>query len=98
MENNEAQGAMRAILVATKHKSVFAGLVPADQDTSLPTLTLQSARAAIYFGTTEGIAELAATGPTATSKIGARAQVLVHDIIAVWSITPEARELWRFSV
>ena len=84
------------VLVTTKHRGVFAGLVPADQDLAAPTMALKSARMAIYWGTTRGLMELCATGPTSKSKISAPADIpVLHDITAVMSITPVAWAKWQ---
>lgn len=87
---------MKPILVTTQHRGVFAGLVPDDQDLGARTMALQQARMAIYWGTTKGVAELAATGPTAKSRIGAPADIpALHDITAVWAITEAAWTAWQ---
>ena len=89
---------MRPILVTTLHRGVFFGLVDDDADLTAKTMALKSARCAIYFGTKRGVAELAETGPTASSRIGAPADLAaLHDITAVWHVTPEAREKWEAS-
>ena len=87
---------MKAILVTTKHRGVFFGYV--DQGTNLAdrTIGLINARMAIRWGTTLGIAQLAATGPTDKSKIGARADIpVLHDVTAMWAVTDKAREAWE---
>jgi hypothetical protein len=87
---------MRAILVTTKHRGVFAGLVPQDQDIAAPTMALKQARMAIYWGTTKGLMQLCATGPTDKSKISAPADIpVLHDITAVFDITAEAWSKWQ---
>lgn len=84
------------VLITTKHRGVFAGLVPADQDLSAPTMALKAARMAIYWGTTKGLMQLCATGPTEKSKISAPADIpVLHDITAVFAITPEAWAKWQ---
>jgi len=50
------------------------GVVPDDQDMNARTMALTDARCAIRWGTTEGVAQLAATGPTKESRIGATSQ------------------------
>jgi hypothetical protein len=86
----------KAILVTTLHRGVFYGLVPADQDMNARTMALKGARCAIYWGTTRGIGQLAQTGPTENSAIGAPADIeALHDITAVWAVTDEAREKWE---
>jgi hypothetical protein len=85
----------KAIIVTTIHRGVFYGEVPEKYDLSQKTMSLQNARCAIYWGTTKGIAELASTGPTSKSRIGAAADLpALHDITAVWSVSDEARAKW----
>lgn len=84
------------VLITTKHRGVFAGLVPADQDLSASTMALREARMAIYWGTSKGVMELCATGPTGKSKISAPTDIpVLHDITAVFHITPEAWAKWQ---
>lgn len=86
---------MRPILVTTKHRGVFAGLVPVDQDLAATTMALKDARMAIYWGTEKGVMQLAATGPTDSSRISATADIpVLHDITAVFDITQEAWTKW----
>lgn len=86
---------MIPILVTTEHRGVFAGLVPDDYDLTQRTMRLEQARCAIYWGTTKGFLELAETGPTQKSKIGAPATIeALHDITSVARVTPEAWERW----
>lgn len=86
---------MKAILVTTQHRGVFFGLVPDKQKLTERSMRLESARMAIYWGTTKGVAQLAETGPTSSSKIGAPATVTVHDITAVWEVTEKALAQWN---
>lgn len=86
---------MKAILVTTQHRGVFMGMVPDEQPLTDRTMRLESAKMAIYWGATKGVAELAETGPTRSSKIGAPANVTIHDITAVWEVTNEALEAWN---
>jgi len=86
---------MKSVLVTTAHRGVFAGLIDDDQDLSAKNMPLKQARMAIKFGTTNGVTELANTGPTRNSKISAVADVpMLHDITALFSITDEAWEAW----
>jgi hypothetical protein len=83
------------VLVTTKHRGVFAGLIPSNQDLTVTQMPLKSARMAIYWGTTKGVLELAETGPTANSKISAVADVpMLHDITGVFAISEEAWAAW----
>ena len=87
---------MRPILVTTKHRGVFAGLVPTEQDLAATTMALTKARMAIYWGTTKGVMELCHSGPTSKSRISAVADIpVLHDITAVFDISPEAWIKWQ---
>ena len=86
---------MKSILVTTQHRGVFYGLVSDDQKLTDRTMRLVDAKMAIYWGTTRGVAELAATGPTSKSRIGSPATITVHDITAVWECTPAAVDSWN---
>jgi len=86
---------MIPVLVTTKHRGVFAGLVPPDHDMAARDFPLKSARMAIRFGTTRGVMQLAETGPTDKSRISAAADVpMLHDVTAIFAITPEAWAKW----
>ena len=87
---------MKPILVTTKHRGVFAGLVPDDQVLAETMMALKEARCGIRWGTTRGVVQLAESGPTESSRIGAPADLeALHDITAVWAITPEAWAKWQ---
>lgn len=86
----------KAVMVTTKYRGVFAGLVPDDADLAQPTLSLKSARMAIHFGTSKGIQELADTGPTGNSKISAPSDIpVLHDVTAVFAVTDAAWTRWE---
>lgn len=86
---------MKAVLVTTQHRGVFAGLIDDDQDLTAKQMPLKEARMAIYWGTTRGLMELCETGPTEKSRISAPADIpMLHDITAVFAITDKAWERW----
>jgi hypothetical protein len=87
---------MKSILITTKHRGVFFGQVPADKDLTTSTLTdIENARMAIQFGTTRGVMQLAESGPTKNSKIGAACKInVLHDITGVFECSAEATEKW----
>lgn len=86
---------MKPVLVTTVHRGVFAGLVPDDQNLMAKSMPLKDARMAIRWGTTRGVMQLAATGPTKASLISVAADIpMLHDITAIFAITPEAWEAW----
>ena len=82
---------MKPVIVCTIHKGVFFGYA---EDTSGDRIQLFGARMAIYFGTTRGVMELANTGPTAKSKISAKADIEVRGITAVFAVTEVAEKRW----
>ena len=82
----------RPVIVCTEFRGVFFGY---SEDTSGDPIHLQDARMAIYFGTTRGVMELAKTGPTASSKISAKADIEVRKITAVLEVSPQAMDKWE---
>lgn len=82
----------RAVIVCTEHRGVFFGYA---KETSGAAVHLRSARMAIAFGTSKGVMELAETGPTARSKISARADVEVRKVTAVFEVTLDAVKKWE---
>ena len=87
-----AKAKERPVIVTTEHRGVFYGW---SSDTTGTTVILKRARMAIYFGTTRGVLELAETGPTAKSKISARADLDVRKITAVMEVTETAAKAWE---
>jgi len=83
---------LRPVIVTTEHRGVFYGLAG---DTKGVVIDLKGARMAISFGTTRGIMELAETGPTARSKISARADMEVRKVTAVFEVTEAAAKKWE---
>lgn len=89
---------MKAVLITTKHRGVFAGLIEDDQDVNAEIMPLTAAKMAISFGTTRGLMQLAETGPTQNSKISAPADIpSLRDITAVFDISAEAWRAWEAS-
>lgn len=82
---------MRPVLVCTEFRGVFFGYA---EDTTGNDVHLKQSRMAIYWGTTKGVAELADTGPTEKSRIGAPADVDLRKITAVFEVTTEAEKKW----
>jgi hypothetical protein len=83
------------ILVQTEYRGTYAGEIPDDADLTRRSMPLNNARMAIYWGTTKGVMELAATGPTSTSRISSTANIpMLHGIVAIHEITAEAWAKW----
>jgi len=87
---------MKNILITTLHRGVFFAQVNQETDLTAKMLTdLKNCRMAIYWGTTDGVMQLASDGPTSTSKIGAIADVdVMHDITAIFSVSDNAAKKW----
>ena len=84
------------VLVTTEHRGVFAGLADTGHDRHSATITLNECRMAIAFGTTKGVLQLADSGPTKNSRIGAPAQnVALRGVTMVTDINPDAWEAWE---
>ena len=83
------------VIVTTEWRGVFFGwLAPADIQKR--EFALKGARMAIYWGTTRGVMELAATGPTSNSKISAAADIdHLHGVTAIFRCTKEATQKWE---
>lgn len=87
---------MRAVLITTAHRGVFAGLISEDQDITAKSMPLQEAKMAIYWGTTRGVMELAHSGPTTKSKVSLPANIpMLNDITAIFEITEDAWAKWQ---
>jgi hypothetical protein len=82
----------RPVIVCTSHRGVFFGYAA---DTNGDVIRLKRARMAIQWGTTRGVMQLAETGPTASSKISARADIEVRSITAIFEVAPEAVVAWE---
>jgi hypothetical protein len=86
---------MKKVLVTTKHRGVFAGLISPSQDLLATSMPLMAAKMAIRWRTSRGVMELAESGPNEKSLISAQADIpMLHDITAVFSITEGAWEKW----
>ena len=82
----------RPVIVCTEYRGVFFGYA---EDTSGDVIHLKDARMAIRWGTTEGVMQLARTGPTATSKVSAKADIELRKITSVFEVAPEALAKWE---
>ena len=87
---------MIPILITTKYKGVFYAEVDDSADLTSGNLTdLKNVKCAIYWGTTKGVFELAHTGPTDSSTIGAPADwAYMGGVTAIALVTPEAKLAW----
>ena len=87
----------RPVIVCTKARGVFYGQVGDSDGWSLAgaTLKLKAARMAIIWGTTHGVMQLAHTGPTGKSKIGAPADSELAEVTAIFEVTAAADLAWK---
>jgi len=85
----------RPVIVCTEHRGVFFGYAPAEARSTDTSIRLTRARMAIYFGTTKGVMQLAATGPTSSTKASAQADIDVNKVTAIFEVSPAALEAWR---
>jgi hypothetical protein len=83
----------RPVIICTARRFVAFGYA---EDTSGNTVKLRNARCAIRWGTTGGILQLAETGPTTSSKIGARApEIELREVTAVIEVSEVAAAAWE---
>jgi hypothetical protein len=85
---------LKPVIVTTERRGVFFGLLKS-YDEKARVAILTDARMAIYWGTTDGLLQLAATGPTSKSKISARAPEIRLEVCeCVIDVSPEAERAW----
>jgi hypothetical protein len=85
------------VIVTTSHRGVFVGHAePAALQTPTPdSVVLHDALMVIRFGTTHGLLQLAATGPTPSTKLSLKSPLLtVSKVTMVATMTPEAETAW----
>ena len=84
---------LRPAIVTTAHRGVFFGYA---RDVDGETITLEQARLCVYWSRdVKGFMGLAATGPTASCRIGPPATITLRNITAVLEVTPEAVAAWE---
>jgi small nuclear ribonucleoprotein (snRNP)-like protein len=85
----------RQVVVTTERRGVFYGTLES-YDKTKRVAVLKDAAMAIRWGTTKGLFELCATGPTSSSKISARAPEIRLEVCeCVIDCKPEAVEAWK---
>ena len=86
----------RAVIVCTDRKSVYFGYTT---DPFVPggTMRLRASRQCIRWGTTAGVPQLAATGPTSRSLLGAEVDLTTGGLVVEYSVTPQALEVWKIA-
>lgn len=82
------------VIVTTAHRGVFFGyMLPADREAS--TIHLAQARNCVYWSAgVRGFMGLAASGPSASCRVGPAADITLRDVTAVLDVTAEAVAKW----
>lgn len=85
----------RHVIVTTQYRGVYFGRLER-HDTVERSCILTNARMAIRWRTTQGVDQLAATGPTDATKYGAVApRIWIPGLTSLVDCTPEAVEAWE---
>jgi hypothetical protein len=84
---------LRPVIVCTEHRGVFFGWTTAG--VGADPIELKDARMAIRWGTTKGVMQLAESGPTRDSLIGAKADIEVRKITSVFKVSEAALPVWE---
>jgi hypothetical protein len=83
----------RPVIVTTAHRGVFYGLAT---DIDGETIALRKARLCLKWSEdVRGFMGLAATGPSASCRIGPAADITLRNITAVLEVTPAAAAKWE---
>lgn len=87
-----ASAKKKPVLVCTKHRGVFYGWVPSNQNMLVEHVTVSDVCMAIYWGTSRGVQELTATGPTSKTKLSLSSPSAgLRDVTAIFDVTAEAQ-------
>jgi hypothetical protein len=80
------------VIITTSFRGVYYGRLVWRRDNSC---MLADARMVIYWGTTDGVDQLAATGPTEKSKLGAQVPLVrLFGITSIALVTEAAEGAW----
>lgn len=86
-------GHERPVVVTTSHRGVFFGYA---SDIDGEQIALKRARLCVYWSADlKGFMGLAAQGPSSSCRIGPEADIVLRNITAVLSVTPEAEQKWQ---
>jgi hypothetical protein len=82
----------KEVIVTTSFRGVYHGVLLSRDGNEC---AIGQARMVIRWGTTNGVDELAATGPTSSSKIAAKVEsVLLFGLTSVSLVSDEASKSW----
>lgn len=94
-KKSATKSAGRAVLVTTAHRGVFFGYA---SKTDGETIKLKNARLCVYWSADlKGFMGLASSGPSASCKIGPRADIELRNITGVAEVTKEAVKAWELA-
>ncbi len=80
------------VIITTSFRGVYYGRLVYKRGSEC---MLADARMVIYWGTSDGVDELAARGPTSKSKIGAEVPLVrLFGLTSIALVTHKAREAW----
>lgn len=92
MATAKKKSASRQVIVTTSFRGVYYGTLSGSDATEC---VLENARMVIRWGTTDGVDQLAATGPTRDSKLGAVApRVFIVGVTSIVDCTEAAVAEW----
>jgi hypothetical protein len=84
----------RMVIITTERRGVFVGRL-ASYDDAARVAQIEDARMIIYWGTTDGLFQLAATGPTPKTKPSAKVPTVRLELCeCVIDVAPEAEAAW----
>lgn len=93
MAEKQTNGAERPVVVTTAHRGVFFGYAT---DISGEQIELKRSRLCVYWSADmKGFMGLAAMGPSLACRIGPEADIVLRNVTAVLTVTPEAEERWK---
>ena len=89
--------ANRPVIVTTEFRGVFFGYVPNNQARDVDTIRLERARMAVSWSAdVRGVLGLAATGPSASCRIGPQVPaVTLRKVTAVFECSDESARGWE---
>lgn len=84
---------LKPVLVTTAHRGVFFGYA---KKTDGDTIRLEKARNCLFWSSdVKGFMGLAATGPSASCRVGPQADIELRAVTSVTDVTPEAVTKWE---
>ena len=97
MEKQMKSKKQTAVMVTTSHRGVFFGYAAPGTDFAADKIRLSDSRMCVFWSTDcKGVLGLAATGPTASCKIGPKVPAItLRDVTSVTEVSDSAVEAWE---